>query len=152
MLWVFCICLPLCAAVFAGFPAKARELAGYAAPLGEWRTANGGGVIAISWCGEALCGRIVGIKRDPGEPMPTDAAGRSQCRLTIITNATPGQDGSSWFGQITDPRDDKHYGLEMWVGDDGRLHVRGYLGVPLLGQTSIWERFTGRITADCGIA
>ena len=82
--------------------------------------------------------------------MPKDAAGRSQCGLTIITNAIPAQDGS-WFGRITDPRDDKQYGLEMWLDDFGRLHVRGYLGLPLFGQTSIWERFTGRVTADCGI-
>ena len=151
VLRAFRIGLLLWAVAFAGLPAKAGEFTPYAAPLGEWRTANDGGVIAISWCGQSLCGRIAGIRRGPGEPMPKDAAGRSQCGLTIITNATPGQDGT-WFGQITDPRDDKQYGLEMWVDDRGRLHVRGYLGVPLFGQTEIWERYTGRVTADCGIA
>ena len=145
------ICDLLWAAAFVGFAAHAREFAQYPAPLGEWRTADGGGVIAISWCGEYLCGRIVGIKLAPGEPIPKDAAGRSQCGLTIITNGVPGQDGT-WFGQITDPRDDKQYQVELWVGDGSRLHVRGFIGLPLFGRTEIWERFSGRVTPNCGIA
>ena len=44
-------------------------------PAGTWLTANGHGVVAIAQCGDALCGRIVGIDREPTEPMPTDVAG-----------------------------------------------------------------------------
>ena len=54
-------------------------------PAGTWLTANGHGVVAIAQCGAALCGRIVGIDREPTEPMPTDVDGHSQCGLTIIT-------------------------------------------------------------------
>jgi uncharacterized protein (DUF2147 family) len=66
-------------------------------PIGTWSTANGHGVIAIEQCGDALCGRIVGIDRRPTEPMPTDAHGRSQCGLIIITNEQPTAD-ASWLG------------------------------------------------------
>jgi hypothetical protein len=55
-------------------------------PMGTWSTANGHGVVAIVQCGDALCGRIVGIDREPTEPMPTDVHGNPQCGLTIITN------------------------------------------------------------------
>jgi uncharacterized protein (DUF2147 family) len=66
-------------------------------PIGTWSTANGHGVIAIEQCGDALCGRIVGIDRRPKEPMPTDGHGRSQCGLIIITNQQPTAD-ASWLG------------------------------------------------------
>ena len=47
-------------------------------PRGTWLTANGQGVVEIAQWGDGLCGRIVGIDRAPGEPMPTDVQGRSQ--------------------------------------------------------------------------
>jgi len=47
-------------------------------PVGTWSTANGHGVIAIAECGDALCGRIVGIDRDPLAPIrPTCMGVRS---------------------------------------------------------------------------
>ena len=121
------------------------------APLGDWITANGHGVVQIALCGDALCGRIVGIERPPGAPMPTDAQGRPQCGLTILTNETPTPDGA-WLGHITDPRDGSTYQAEIRVDGEGRLHLRGFVGIPLLGQTQIWHRFTGRLTPECGIA
>ena len=118
-------------------------------PLGKWTTADGHGVIAIEQCGEALCGRIVGIDRKPTEPMPTDVHGRPQCGLTIITNERPETDGS-WLGEATDPRDGRTYRAELWLDESGKLHLRGYLGIRLLGSTQIWHRFTGRLTNSCG--
>jgi uncharacterized protein (DUF2147 family) len=32
------------------------------------------------------------------------------------------------------------------------LHLRGFIGIPLLGSTQIWHPFTGRLTAACGLA
>jgi len=79
-----------------------------ATPVGTWTTANGHGVVAITPCGDALCGRIVGIDRLATDPMPTDVLGRPQCGLTIITNEKPKVDGT-WRGEITDPRDGRSY-------------------------------------------
>jgi uncharacterized protein (DUF2147 family) len=121
------------------------------APLGDWITANGHGVVNIALCGDALCGRIVGIERPPGTEVPTDAQGQPQCGLTIISGETPRPDGT-WLGRITDPRDGSNYHAEIWVDGAGRLHVRGFVGIPLLGQTQIWHRFTGRLTPKCRIA
>jgi len=119
-------------------------------PLGDWSTENGHGVIEIARCGEALCGRIVGIDRKPTEPMPTDIHGNSQCGLTIITNERPETDGT-WLGQVADPRDGDVYHAKLWLGDDGNLRLRGFVGIPLLGATQTWHRFTGRLTAGCGL-
>lgn len=120
-------------------------------PLGDWVTADGRGVVQIARCGDALCGRIVGIDRPAGTPMPTDAQGNPQCGLTIITNETPTADGT-WLGHITDPRNGSSYEAEIRVDGAGQLHLRGFIGIPLLGQTQIWHRFTGRLTSECGIA
>ena len=120
-------------------------------PLGDWSTENGHGVIEIARCGQALCGRIVGIDRKPTEPMPTDVRGRSQCGLTIITNERPETDGT-WLGKVTDPRDGDMFQAKLWLGDDGDLRLRGFIGIPVLGSTQTWHRFAGRLTADCGLA
>jgi uncharacterized protein (DUF2147 family) len=121
-----------------------------ASPQGTWLTESGHGVVAIDECGDALCGRIVGIDRDPGSPMPTDVNGRSQCGLTIITNERPVADGS-WLGDVTDPRDGATYRAKLWLDDDGNLHLRGYIGIPILGATQIWRPFTGRLTDACDL-
>lgn len=132
-------------------PAVRAGASAPSAPLGDWMTANGHGVVQIARCGNALCGRIVGIDRPPGAPMPTDAQGKPQCGLTIITDGTPTPDGA-WLGHITDPRDGSAYQAEIRVDGAGRLHLRGFVGIPLFGQTQIWHRFTGRLMSECGIA
>ena len=120
-------------------------------PTGTWLTANGHGVVAIAQCGDTLCGRIVGIDREPTEPMPTDVVGHSQCGLTIITNERPAEDGT-WLGKITDPRNGNTYQAKLWVDEDGNMHLRGFIGIPLFGSTQIWRKYTGRLTAECGLA
>src|SRR5271165_5966211 len=117
-------------------------------PVGAWLTEGGHGVIRIEPCPEGLCGAIVGIDRGPDEPMPTDVAGHSQCGLRIITSSADMQSGVS-TGHITDPRDGKQYDAQLWVDGMGRLHLRGYIGVPLLGKTQVWKPFTGHFDADC---
>jgi uncharacterized protein (DUF2147 family) len=122
-----------------------------ASPVGTWLTENSHGVIAIDRCGDALCGRIVGIDRTPMDPMPTDVNGRSQCGLTIITDEKPTANGT-WIGQITDPRNGDTYQAKLWLDGSGNLHLRGFIGIPLLGSTQIWRKYTGHLTAECGLA
>ncbi len=117
-------------------------------PCGTWLTANGHGVVQITQCGTALCGRIVGIDRTPTEPMPLDIDGHPQCGLTIITNEKPETDGT-WLGEITDPRDGGRYQAKLWVGQDGNLRLRGFIAIPALGATQTWHRFTGHLASEC---
>jgi uncharacterized protein (DUF2147 family) len=116
--------------------------------LGKWLTESGHGVIELVRCENAVCGSIVGIGRTPSEPMPTDVTGRSQCGLTIIRDVTRAAN-NTWYGKITDPRDGATYQANLWVDDEGRLNLRGYVGIPLLGSTQVWSRFTGRLAENC---
>jgi uncharacterized protein (DUF2147 family) len=141
-----------CAAMFAMLAIGSSAFARPAdSPLGTWLTESGHGVVAIAACGDALCGRIVGIDRDPGSLMPTDVNGRPQCDLTIITDAKPEADGT-WLGAITDPRNGDTYRAKLWVDDNGNLHLRGFIGISLFGSTQIWRPFTGHLGAECGLA
>ena len=129
-------------------PASATRTA---SPLGAWSTANGHAVIEIARCGDALCGTIVGVERGPDEAIPTDVHGRSQCGLTIITNEKPDTD-STWLGKIMDPRDGGTYQAKLWLDEAGDLNLRGFIGIPQLGATQTWHRFTGHLSAECRLS
>jgi uncharacterized protein (DUF2147 family) len=129
-------------------PLMTAQAAQPSGPLGTWLTPDGDGVVAIEPCGEALCGRIVGVTRAPGEAMPVDVHGAPQCGLTIITDEKPVESGT-WLGAVTDPRTGTTYRAKLWIGRDGNLRMRGFLVVPLLGETKTWRPYTGRLNADC---
>lgn len=118
-------------------------------PIGYWQTRDGGGVVEVIRCGDALCAHLAGIVLDnPNDPMPTDWRGVSQCGLTLINGAR--QVGANlWRGKITDPRNGHVYGVELFIDDQGRLAVRGYLGIALLGRTDRWTRYGTAPPADC---
>jgi uncharacterized protein (DUF2147 family) len=117
--------------------------------IGTWLTQDGRGVVRIEPCAQGLCGIIVGIARMPGEPMPTDSTERPQCGLVIFTGTGRMEDNTT-AGRITDPRDGRTYQADLWRDEAGGLHLRGYIGVPLLGATQVWRPFSGRITAGAG--
>ena len=49
-------------------------------------------------------------------------------------------DNDKWIGgRIYDPKNGKTYKCEISLAEDGMLHVRGYVGVSLLGRTTVWE-------------
>jgi len=121
-------------------------------PVGTWITANGNAVVRIAPCGdsgssELLCGWIVGLQRPPGAPVPTDVHGGSQCGLAIIADER--QRGDAWFGTVADPRDGSTYGARLRVDDAGDLKLRGYLAIPLLGQTETWRPYRGELGPEC---
>jgi uncharacterized protein (DUF2147 family) len=139
------------AIVAIGLTAASASADPAGSPVGNWATANGHGVIEIAQCGDALCGRIVGIDRKPTEPMPTDVDGRPQCGLTIINNERSQSDGT-WLGQVSDPRDGGVYQAKLWLDERGDLRLRGFIGLPVLGSTQTWHRFTGHLSAECRLA
>jgi uncharacterized protein (DUF2147 family) len=138
--------LALVCALAATGPAHAQPIP---IPVGYWQTRDGGGVVEVTVCGNALCGHLAGIVLDhPDDPMPTDWHGSPQCGAQLISNARL-IDSNLWRGKITDPRDGKVYDVELHIDRDGRLAVRGFLGLVLLGRTDRWTRYHAVPAADC---
>ncbi len=49
--------------------------------------------------------------------------------------------GREWRGgTLYDPTDGKSYKGIIRLDSKGRLHVRGYFGISLLGRTTVWQR------------
>ena len=119
-------------------------------PVGTWFTEDRGGVVQISACGADLCGFIVGLTPDPDGKLPRDFQGGPQCRRMLLKNLQF-QDDGRWHGTVTNPQDGRTYDAEVWVGDDGNMRLRGYIGVPLLGSTQVWPPFDRHVLADCRI-
>ena len=118
---------------------------------GLWLTQDRDGVIAVSDCDGGLCARIVGVFLDrPDDPMPLDYRGVSQCGLPLITDARQ-IEANLWKGHILDPRNGTMYGAELHLDPNGNLALRGFVGIPLLGETQTWTRYTGAVPADCRI-
>lgn len=65
--------------------------------------------------------------------------GRSTVGIVMIWNLTYG-DGEYSDGYVYNPRDGKTYRFEVKVVDQNTVKIRGYMGIPLFGQTQVWKR------------
>ncbi len=115
--------------------------------LGTYMTEDRQGVVRIEPCGDAYCGRVVGISDFPPGGL-RDLHGTPQCGLVILHDLRAGDDGRR-HGSITNPDDGKTYSAIVWVAEDGDMRLRGYVGLPLFGSTQHWPAFRGHLTPDC---
>jgi uncharacterized protein (DUF2147 family) len=134
--------------VFLAFGSGGIAAAAAQAPTGYWVTTDGGAVVQIAPCGGALCGRLTGIVLNPGTAMPTDWQGQSECGLQLLRPSQE-DDSGTWHGQIVNPRNGSAYHVEFHVDRQDRLHLRGYVGLPIFGETQIWHRFEGAAPTSC---
>ncbi|GBQ68623.1 hypothetical protein AA103196_1995 [Ameyamaea chiangmaiensis NBRC 103196] len=125
-------------------PARAAEIP----ELGLWLSQDHDGVFSIARCGTQLCGRLVGM-RYTGE-MPRDVNHNPECNIQMLTGFEPtNDDDKAWEGRILDPDSGHVYHARIWTPKDGILKLRGYIGIPLFGETQTWTRFTGAIGPEC---
>ncbi len=131
-------------------------MAQVAVPTGRWLTANHAAVVQIAPCGVDLCGQIVGIRLNPpNAPMPLNWQGQPQCGMTILRTApiVNQQTGATeWVGTVLDPRNGDVYRAKIRLNRERHLSLHGYLGLPIFGQTQIWEPYSGRTLAGCKLA
>lgn len=67
--------------------------------------------------------------------------GRPLLGMVFLSGFRYDGNGSFQDGRIYNPRDGKMYKANMKLEDNNtRLRVRGYVGVPMLGQTQVWTR------------
>lgn len=112
--------------------------------FGDWHTPNGS-VIRIRHCGAEVCLQVVappaGVPAtDIHNPNPA-LHGRAICGLDIGNGFTLTDADHATGGTLYDPRTGKTYRGGMTL-EGAKLHLRGYVGVPLLGATQTWTRIT----------
>lgn len=130
---------------------------------GIWLTGDGDARVHIAACSELSaaadresgpqehCGEIVWLQ-DPLTPEGSPAVDRNNpdpalrerpiLGLVILHDFTPAPPGEPWEGgRIYNPKDGEVYRAVLTPRDGGdRLEVRGYVGLPLFGQTQVWTR------------
>ncbi len=136
--------LAVLAALLAASPALADPASGM---FGHWMTPGRDGVFRIDRCGAGLCGWLVGMRYDG--PMPLDAYHRPQCGLMLLSNFRPADGAGRWRGSILDPDDGRSYQATIWSPTPDVLKLRGYLLLPILGETQSWHRYDGDIGPAC---
>ncbi len=118
------------------------------AVTGLWYTDEHDGGIELYKCGVEICGRIYWMKdnfengdvsRDIRNP---DHAKRHRplCRMEFMTGFTADGDGHYSDGTIYSPRHGADFSAEMTLLDHNTLELRGYILLPLLGESRTWTR------------
>lgn len=111
---------------------------------GSWLTGGRDGIFYLGPCeegGQELCGWLTGLDYEEASP-PTDYWGRSECGLALLLHLKEQNDGT-WSGDILDPRSGRIYDADVSLTPEGKVKLRGYLGLRLFGQTEIWTRYHG---------
>ena len=121
------------------------------APLGRWLSETKRGVIEIYPCGDRLCGKLVWLiepvrrgapAADDKNPDPA-LRQRPLCGLMMLGDFRQVEAQRWGDGWIYDPDSGNTYHATMRI-EDGQLKLRGYVGIPLLGETQTWSRPDGR--------
>lgn len=116
--------------------------------IGRWMTKDHDGVFEISHCGQEVCGHLVGLRYET--EMPRDKRGEVECNLPMLNGFKPDTDTPGhWNGRVTDPDTGHVYHAKLWVSQSGDLKLRGFVAVPLFGETETWSRYTGSIGPAC---
>jgi len=124
--------------------------------VGTWWTDGKGSQIEIYKEGEKYNGKIVWLENpnygesDPeaGKPQRDrknpDPARQNDPMLGLNLLKGFTFDGTAnWIGgTIYDPTEGKTYKCTIKIGENGVLDVRGYIGIPALGRTTVWTRVT----------
>lgn len=146
------ICLLMLASTL-GAPAWADDADGV---LGRWLTADGKAQVEIVKDGDVYDGKIVWLK-EPQYPADDKQGMGGQTKvdrenpdkslqsrpiigLALIQGFKYDGDNVWVDGTIYDPESGKTYSCKITLMMDGRLKVRGYVGISLFGRTEIWSR------------
>ena len=115
------------------------------AVIGTWLTGSGKGKVQIYKEGEKYNGKIVWLK-EPNREDGTAKLDRNNSDKILKTRPIMGLnmlngfvfDKDKWVdGTIYDPENGKTYSCKITFRD-GKLDVRGYIGISLIGRTDTW--------------
>lgn len=123
--------------------------------LGIWKTELDESKVEVYRCGEKICGKIIWLKRpvytdgndgyvgtpiiDRKNPDP-DLRNRPLIGLQIMQGFSEQGDATWGGGSCYDPKSGKSYQGKIRLAAPDRLELRGFIGIPLFGRTSVWTR------------
>jgi len=130
--------------------------------LGPWLTGKKGAVIELYRCGNGgegrICGRIVWLrepytddgklKRDPENPVAS-LRDRPMCGLKVVSGLTRSDDNTWSGGRVYNPKDGREYRAYLEIKEKGKIRIRAYLGLPLIGKSETWTRPGDHIDIGC---
>ncbi len=128
----------------------------HAAPdpvLGLWQTTDEktnapAAVVKLEVVDDILRGTVVKIFQQPGVPadpvckLCADERHDKPILGMIILSGLKRTAAGKWSGgEILDPKIGKVYKVKLSAAENGKtMEVLGYVGVPLMGKTRIWQR------------
>ncbi len=133
----------------AGFSADPNDI------LGSWKTEGGSSQLEFFKCGEKICGKVIWMKepnyidskdgpvgKTKVDRKNPDPALRTRPILGLqIMKGLTAKGGNRWGnGACYDPETGKSYKCKMRLVAPGRLELRGYIGISLLGRNYVLTR------------
>jgi uncharacterized protein (DUF2147 family) len=122
--------------------------------LGQWKTIDDNtgkprSVVEIYQEGDEYKGKIIQLFREPDEdpdPICDECEdyrkGQKVIGMNIITGMKYNKSGDEYHkGEIMDPENGNIYDCKIWLSEDGKLKVRGYL--LFFYRTQTWLRYQG---------
>jgi uncharacterized protein (DUF2147 family) len=138
--------LALLIPLFAAFSSLAQN---DDAVLGVWQSEHGNARVQISKAGDTYNGKIVWLKDEydeSGKPKtdennPSEALRKQPIiGLEALSDFTYKGAGVWDGGTVYDPRSGKKYSCKLSVNAGGKLEIRAFMGISLIGKTQIWSR------------
>jgi len=116
-----------------------------ASPVGDWKTPEKNGVVKVTECGDAICGKLMDgddIRANPAIPDARNSDVSLRTRplkgLTLFSGVKGGP--TEWKGgTVYNPEDGKTYHGSIKLVDDDTLKLTGCIVYPLC-KTQTWTR------------
>ena len=118
-------------------------------PIGLWWNDEKSAHIEVYENAGKLYGKIVWLKEPNDEagkpktdPLNSNPKLRTRPRLGMLIMAGVKPSGTDFWdgGELYNPKTGKTYTMNLTLQKDGTLKLRGYIGVSLIGKTTIWTR------------
>jgi len=116
--------------------------------VGRWQVIDNdgkpGGQVETYLTNGKLFGRVLQVRpgRTPQDLCDKCSGAEKNQRilgLVILRNFVP--EGDDWVGgSVVDPENGKEYKGKIWTVGKYELHMRGFIGISLLGRTAVWLR------------
>jgi len=122
--------------------------------FGDWWTEDREAIIRLSQDGDSVSGKIVWLA-EPNHPESHERAGEpvidehnpeeeAQSRpvlgLEILWGFDHHSEGEWRDGSIYDPENGRSYRARLRMDGEDELRLRGYVGRPIFGRSSQWDR------------